>query len=259
MLTGVNPFKGDSRQATFQKILADDPPPVSRLNEKLPAELDAILSKALEKDPDVSYQSASDVRADLKRVRREIDSSPSLRSVPAALKRESGVKTRGNFLLAAASFLFLALVGAGSWFLFAGSGQTENAIDWSKATNIQLTEQHGTEYFPSLSSDGKSFVYAADPDGKFDIFIQRVGGKNPINLTKNPTADDTQPAFSPDEKQIAFRSERAPKGIYLMGASGENLRRIADFGYQPSWSPDGKGNRRRHVRRCRAERSYGTR
>ncbi|MFN2392244.1 MAG: TolB family protein, partial [Pyrinomonadaceae bacterium] len=41
-------------------------------------------------------------------------------------------------------------------------------------------------------------------------------------------------------EQIAFRSERELKGIYVMGASSENLRRIADFGYQPSWSPDGK-------------------
>ncbi|MCY7374548.1 MAG: serine/threonine-protein kinase, partial [Pyrinomonadaceae bacterium] len=238
MLTGINPFKGDSRQATFQKILSAEPPLVSESNEKLPAGLDAILSKALEKDADVSYQTASDLRADLKRVRREIDSSPSLRS-GSLTQRRRGAKAQRIFLLLPFAFLLFTLIGSGIW-LFAFRQKSANAIDWSKATNIQLTERQGTEYFPSLSPDGKSFVYASDEGGKFDIFIQRVGGKNATNLTKDSVAANTQPAFSPDGEQIAFRSEREPKGIYVMGASGENLRRVADFGYHPSWSPDGK-------------------
>ena len=72
------------------------------------------------------------------------------------------------------------------------------------------------------------------------MFLLRVGGKNPTNLTKDSSADDTQPAISPDGEHIAFRSDRAPAGIYVMEATGENVRRVADHGFHPSWSPNGK-------------------
>jgi len=69
--------------------------------------------------------------------------------------------------------------------------------------------------------------------------LQRVGGKNPINLTKDSNVDNMQPAFSPDGRRIAFRSERDGGGIFIMGATGEDVRRLTDFGYNPAWSPDG--------------------
>jgi Tol biopolymer transport system component len=53
-------------------------------------------------------------------------------------------------------------------------------------------------------------------------------------------SDDIHPAFSPDGGRIAFRSERDGGGIFLMGATGESVRRVTDFGYNPTWSPDGK-------------------
>ena len=65
------------------------------------------------------------------------------------------------------------------------------------------------------------------------------GRHNPTNLTARSTADDTQPAFSPDGERIAFRSERDGGGIFVMGATGEAVRRLTDFGYNPAWSPDG--------------------
>ena len=83
----------------------------------------------------------------------------------------------------------------------------------------QLTDQPGTELFPSLSPDGKSVVYAGKASGNWDLYVQRIGGKNPRNLTADSTADDTQPAFSPDGERIAFRSDRDRGGIFVMGAT----------------------------------------
>jgi Tol biopolymer transport system component len=67
-----------------------------------------------------------------------------------------------------------------------------------------------------------------------------VGGKNPVNLTKDSTDDNTQPAFSPDGERVAFRSERDGGGIFLMGATGEDVRRLAEFCYNAAWAPDGQ-------------------
>jgi Tol biopolymer transport system component/DNA-binding winged helix-turn-helix (wHTH) protein len=104
----------------------------------------------------------------------------------------------------------------------------------------QLTSQAGEELFPGLSPNGDIFVYASSSSGNWDIFMQRVGGENAMNLTADSSANDTHPAFSPDGKTIAFRSEREGGGIFLMGATGESVRRLTDFGHEPAWSPDGR-------------------
>src|SRR6185369_840653 len=103
----------------------------------------------------------------------------------------------------------------------------------------QLTYQPGPEFFPSLSPDGKAIVYASHASGNWDIYFERIGDSSPLNLTRQFVADDFQPAFSPDGQRIAFRSERDGGGVYVMSATGESPVRVSDFGYSPSWSPDG--------------------
>jgi TolB protein len=60
-----------------------------------------------------------------------------------------------------------------------------------------------------------------------------------VNLTKDSPADDDMPAFSPDGERIAFRSSREGGGIFVMGRTGEAVRRVTRVGFNPSWSPDG--------------------
>jgi eukaryotic-like serine/threonine-protein kinase len=243
MLTGVNPFKKANRQATFQAILSEEPPPASSVNAEITEDLDQVITKALEKDADLSYQTASDLRADLKRIKREFDSSPSWsRSGSLAwMRRRRDAETWRKAVYFTFAFLLLTLIGIGL-FLFRSKNDPNQANQslWFNATATQLTDSPGTEFFPSLAPDGKSFVFASDAKGNFDIYSQRVGGKNTKNLTEDSTANDTQPAFSPDGNRIAFRSERSPAGIYVIEITGENLRRVADFGFHPAWSPNGK-------------------
>src|SRR5262245_58937046 len=141
-----------------------------------------------------------------------------------------------------AVFLILGIiiVSAVLFYLFSTRSPSTKEASLRNATFTQLTDQSGPEYYPSLAPDGRSFVYASYAAGNWDIYLQRVGGKNPINLTKDSPADDTQPAFSPDGERIAFRSEREGGGIFFMGATGESAKRLTDFGYNPAWSPDGK-------------------
>lgn len=243
LLTGVNPFKKENRQTTFQAILSEDPPLASFLNREVSAELDQILVKALEKDTDLSYQTAADLRADLKRIKREVDSSPSWsRSGKTLTQRYEHKKGRRKFLILPIAALLLIVVGFGIWYLAnrVKPPIVKQAVEWAKARHAQLTDSPWVEGYPSLSPDGKSIIFASDAGNNRDIFRQRVGGKNLANLTPNSKESDTMPAFSPDGKFIAFRSERNPNGIYVMEETGENARRVADGGFHSAWSPDGK-------------------
>ena len=226
MCTGALPFKGATSVAVFDAILHQTPVSSSRLNPQAPAELEHIIVKALEKDRKLRYQTASDLRSDLARLKRDSDSSRILESARPTAARAWKAK-------AALAIAALGIAAVAAYFVL--RPRTETAGPAKDITFMQLTDQAGPEAFPSLSPDGRSFVYAAGGD----IWLQRVGGKNPINLTKDPAAD-TQPAFSPDGEHIAFRSARSGGGIFVMGATGESVRRLTDFGYNPAWSPDGK-------------------
>jgi len=240
-LTGKNPFKGSSRHATFEAILSKKPPPPSSINPEVPPEVDAILEKIFAREEGMGYATAGDLRADLKQIKRELDSSSSWSSEFDPTRRTEKQRLRLNRLLFTGAAGALAIAaGLAAYFVLLRPATATSGPDWAAAKSAQLTNQVGTEYFPSLSPDGKDIVYAAEENDSFDIFLLRIGSKKPRNLTAESKGNDTMPAFSPNGETIAFRSEREPKGIYTMDVSGENLRKVADFGFHPSWSPDGK-------------------
>src|ERR1700688_2004268 len=87
MATGALPFRGDTPALVFDAILNREPVPPARVNPKVPLKLEEIINKALEKDRNLRYQSAADLRTDLKRLKREIDSGlrAAAASSPAAV------------------------------------------------------------------------------------------------------------------------------------------------------------------------------
>src|SRR5688572_3825012 len=182
LATGRKPFTGETRQATINAILSTQPNQVTTIAPDLPSDLDQILNKALEKDRELRYQTASDFRADLRRLLRQIDSSPSFSGSGSKLAAVPRLAPR-RWLWAAVASLVIAATAVLAWFVWQ---KTQSApLDWSRAAHLQLTNDHGTEFFPSLAPDGRSFVYASNQNGNFDLFVQRVGGKNATPLTPN--------------------------------------------------------------------------
>ncbi|HKQ61209.1 MAG TPA: hypothetical protein VJS92_07945, partial [Candidatus Polarisedimenticolaceae bacterium] len=140
----------------------------------------------------------------------------------------------------AAVFLLGLAAGAGLLLLFR-AGPTSAAPAGIAPTSFQqLTLLPGGEGQPAISPDGQSFAYVKRVNDQWDIFLQRVDGRNAVNVTSGCAQDDTDPAFSPDGRSLAFRSDCAGGGIFVMGATGESVRKVTDLGFGPSWSPDGR-------------------
>ncbi len=103
MTTGVLPFRGETSGVVFESILNRVPPAAVRFNPEIPPRLDEILQKALEKDREMRYQFAAEMRADLKRLRREADSSGRISaSVDAQSSGSTAIPASGSAPVAVA-------------------------------------------------------------------------------------------------------------------------------------------------------------
>src|ERR1700749_302792 len=94
MVRGARPFRGDSTGLVFDSILHRAPVPPVRINPDLPAGLEEIINKALEKDPDLRYQHAADMRSDLKRLKRDTDSGHTTAQVAVQSAEAARSKTK---------------------------------------------------------------------------------------------------------------------------------------------------------------------
>jgi eukaryotic-like serine/threonine-protein kinase len=233
MAAGRRPFEGKSGPGILAAIIESTPAPLTDLRRDLPRELERIVKRCLAKAPDRRYQTARDLATDLDELRLVIRSAPSVaRPVVAGSRRVA-------WLPAVMVGAVLAAVAGAAGYFAAPMTRSADPAGTPDGHFRRVTSQAGAELYPRLSPDGTFVLYASRDAGNWDIFLKRVGGEKPINLTEDSSSDDTQPAYSFDGKLIAFRSERGQGGLFVMGATGENPRRVSPEGFDPSWSPDG--------------------
>jgi serine/threonine protein kinase/WD40 repeat protein len=235
MATGKRPFRGDSTIMILSSIIKDSPPPAFEVNSSLPRDLDRIIMHCLAKDPARRYQTALDLRNELDDVRQRSVSRARLLQV-ATRGLALSVRRKGRL---AAALVSVALIASLSYILIRRKQNTLRIEMAVVETSSSLTSSPGVEQYPSLSPDGQWLVYSGWESGHRRIFLQSVGGQNAFPITKDPHVDDDEPAFSPDGEKIAFRSSREGGGLFMMGRTGEAIRRLTSMGFNPSWSPDG--------------------
>jgi serine/threonine protein kinase/Tol biopolymer transport system component len=231
MATGARPFTGDTSLSVLSSILRDTPKNVTDVNSALPRDVSRIVRRCLAKEPDQRYQSAKDLRHDLDDLSQSLSSGELNAVLPAPEAR------RWSWSTIAVASAMVAVAALAAFVMWRGLRRAEVlAPPTPTLTHSRLTQRDGVERFPSISPDGKWVVYAAAGD----IHLQSVTGQTAINLTKDSPAPDGAPAFSPDGDSIAFFSARDGGGIFVMGRTGESVRRLTKGGFNPAWFPDGR-------------------
>jgi eukaryotic-like serine/threonine-protein kinase len=247
-LAGKPAFTGATSAAIFDQILNRAPTPLVQLNPKVSRELERVVDKLLEKDAGLRYQHASELRADLKRLRRDTDSGhhqPEVAVSGSARLRAlkvGGTTAFGVFALAAMAWLARSFVAPAP------------AVTSAPALAISpLTDTEGLTLSGSWSPDGSQVAYDHTLNGSMDVAVMSLGGGEPRLVASGPN-DEAMPRWSPDGARIAFLSDDGTgMNVYWVPPTGGTRRRIAQthlqyldrftslgaLGSQP-WSPDGR-------------------
>jgi Tol biopolymer transport system component/tRNA A-37 threonylcarbamoyl transferase component Bud32 len=200
MATGRPAFAGNTAAVIHDAILNRDPARPTGFNPDLPGDLERVIAKALEKDRELRYQTAAELRADLKRIRRDSESAARLGIVAPAPRRPS---RRAHPIAAGAALAVALLALGGLWLSRRGHAPAPERSRWE-----QLTHFTDSVTSPALSPDGRMLTFIRGPDtftGPGQIYVKLLPDGDPVQLT-----DDARykmsPVFSPDGSRIAYTS-----------------------------------------------------
>jgi eukaryotic-like serine/threonine-protein kinase len=231
MATGTLPFRGDTSGVIFDGILNRAPTPPVRLNPDLPQQLENIINKALEKDPKLRYQHASEIRADLQRVKRDTDSGT--RAVTET--KPAKAAWRRYVLIAAGIALVAAVIAA--WLFLPGTRKTLPASkEWE-----QLTFFTDSAVYPALSPDGRMLAFIRGEDsfmGPGQVYLKMLPDGDPVQLTHDSTWK-LSPGFSPDGSRVEY-STFAPWETWEVPVLGGEPHILFPNSSSLTWIEDGK-------------------
>ena len=260
MATGVLPFRGETSGVITDAIL--NRPFVSPLKycPELPAKLEDIINKALEKDRDLRYQSASEMRADLKRLRRDTDSgrlsssshaetasaaasaSSAAHPTPTVASSGSGpaivgvpaARNEKKYLLAGAGAIVLVTAAVYGAYHFGAGSRASNAP--MKITQISHWDKPMDT--ARLSPDGHTVAFSSPVNGVSQVFVMLTTGGEALQLT-NDEADKFVTSFSPDGTEIYYQRTLGRDESWAVPTLGGKPTRVV-MGRNVAPSPDGR-------------------
>jgi len=256
MLTGVLPFRGASTGLIFEAILNRAPVSPIRLNPDLPVALEEIVNKALEKDPELRYQHAADLRSDLKRLKRDTDSGRT--SVSSAVSSAdvtpfagtNGTTTSGTATAAQPRRRGFVWIGGGAAVVIL-------AIAWllrpplappAVTGTTQLTQDGASKVFqignppPPLLTDGSRIYFVEGSGPRVRLMQVSAGGGEAVPVS-TPFSSSGLVDISPDHTELLVAAPPETESLaalWQLPVPGGQARRIGNLmAMDATWSPDG--------------------
>ncbi len=253
MTTGTLPFKGQTTAAFFDSLIHSVPDWPLQFNPATPAELERIIQKALEKDPGQRYQSAAEMRVDLQRLRREIDSGQSAggasaaRTVPDSKERIRALFTAAHAIQSSQRkarmwpWLVAGLVGVTALvaaILFVRSPESPPAV----LSSLQITNDGASKR--SLVTDGTRVYFSEFVGGHSQLRqVSTSGGETASVPTPMASADIYD--FYPGTSELLVKGEaestETEGPIWVLPLPGGSLRQLGNIlTHSAAWAPDGQ-------------------